>query len=324
MKIKKQKIVTIGGGTGSFVLLSGLKEYPVDITAIVSMADDGGSTGVLRDELGVLPPGDIRQCLVALSKSSDIMRELFNYRFPAGTFHGHSFGNIFLSTLEKITGGFDRAVSVSSKILKIKGKVVPVTLKNVRLVAKLKNGKKIKGQHIIDGSDLKNLKKMEIEPKAVINPAARQAIMHADKILINPGNIYGSIIPNFLIKGLVKELSKSKAKKIYVCNLMTKSGHTDGFTVIDFIEELEKYLGKNCLDYVIYNSERPTEKLIKKYSRGGEFFIETGNLKLKPKIKFIGRQLLSAKIFKAPKADFLRRTLIRHDPDKLAKLIIDL
>ena len=323
-KRKRQKIVTIGGGTGSFVVLSGLKHYPVNITAIVSMADDGGSTGVLRDELGVLPPGDIRQCLVALSESSQIMRKIFNYRFDNGTFGGHSFGNIFLSALEKITGRFDEAVAIASEILKIRGQVVPVTLKNVRLVAHLNSGKKIIGEQYINDADLSNLKKMQVKPKAEINPEALQAIKKADKIIINPGNIFCSIIPNFLIDGMAEALKKSKAKKIYVCNLMTKLEHTHNFKVIDNIIEFEKYIGKDIIDYVIYNKEKPRAELLKKYSRLGEYIIEKGNLDLRPKIKFIGRNLISSKIFHAPKADFLKRTLIRHDPAKLARLIINI
>lgn len=259
--ITRQKIVTIGGGTGSFVVLSGLKHYPTDITAIVSMADDGGSTGVLRDELGVLPPGDIRQCLVALSESSHTMRDIFNYRFGEGTFGGHSFGNIFLSTLEKVTGSFDKAVDVASKILKIRGKVIPVTLKNVRLVACLDSGKKITGEHFINEADLSNLKKMQIRPRASINPEAAHAVAKADKIIINPGNIFCSIIPNFLIDGMPEALRKSKARKIYICNLMTKLGHTHNFKVIDNILEFEKYIGKDVIDCVIYNKERPNIEL---------------------------------------------------------------
>lgn len=315
----KQKIVTIGGGTGSFTLLSGLKNYPVELSAIVSMADDGGSTGVLRDELGVLPLGDVRQCLVALSESSQILRELFNYRYANGGLSGHSFGNIFISTLEKISGNFDQAIKEAGKILRIRGKVILVTLKNTKLTAMLTSGKKIIGQHNIDESDLTNLKKLRLTPCAEANSEAVKAILEADKIVINPGNFYCSIIPNFLANGLAEAISKAKAKKIYVCNLMTKLGHTDNFTAVDFVKNINKYAGRDIIDYVIYNKEKPEERLIKKYSRKGEYFVESGNFK---NIKIISRKLLSHKIYKQKKGDKIRRFLIRHDSDKISEIIL--
>jgi uncharacterized cofD-like protein len=321
---KTQKIVTIGGGTGSFVTLSGLKKYDVDLTAIVSMADDGGSTGILRDELGVLPPGDIRQCLVALSDSSDILRELFKYRFSQGGLRGHNFGNIFLSTLEKITGGFDQAVKEASEILQIKGRVLPVTLVNAKLIATLKNGKKIVGQQHIDEFDLTNLKRIYLHPVCRVNPEIGRAIKNADKIIINPGNLYSSIIPNFLVKGLSESVRRSKAKKIYIANLMTKLGHTDGFTIARFVEELEKYLGRNIFDFVIYNKEFPDRSLLKKYARAGDYFVQPGNLSFWPHTKFLAKDILSRQIIRQNKGDMIKRTLIRHDGNKLAKIIVEL
>jgi len=322
--MKKQKIVTIGGGTGSFTLLSGLKNYPVEISAIVSMADDGGSTGVLRDELGVLPPGDVRQCLVALSESSKTMRELFNYRYSSGGLSGHSFGNIFISTLEKMSGNFEKAINEAGRILRISGRVIPVTLTNTKLVAKLANGKTIVGQQKIDDANLAGLKRLKLEPRATANPEAIKAIRQADKIIINPGNFYESILPNFLVSGIAKAIKKSRAKKIFICNLMTKAGHTDNFSVVDYLEALENYLGGNVIDCVIYNNEKPGETLIKKYSHEGEHLVRASNLRLYPKVKFIGAKLLANKISKPQKGDKLKRTLIRHDSEKLAKLIYEI
>lgn len=324
----KQKIVTVGGGSGSFVVLSGLKKYPVDLSAIVSMADDGGSAGILRDELGVLPPGDVRQCLVALSNSSQTLRKLFNYRYSSGRLAGHSFGNIFLSTLEKITGGLNIAIKEAGQILRIRGRVLPVTLKNTRLIAVLKNGKKIIGEKNIysNKKDLINLKKLYLKPKASLNPEIIGVIEKADKIIISPGDLYSSLVPNFLVKGLAQAMAKSKAKVIYIGNLMTKQGHTDKFTLIDYINTLEKYLGKNIITTVIYNKESPSPKLIKKYSREGENLVALGNLKKLPNIKFFGYNLLSHKFYKIKKGDSLGniRSLIRHDSDKLARVIFDL
>jgi uncharacterized cofD-like protein len=310
------------------MVLSGLKKYPVDLSAIVTMSDDGGSTGILRDELGVLPPGDVRQCLVALSHSSKTLRELFNYRYGNGGLSGHSFGNIFLSTLEKITGGFDTAVIEASRILRIRGYVLPVTLKSTRLVAILKNGKKIVGEKNIYcyKDDFSNIKKLYLTPPAKLNPRIFQALKEADKIVINPGDLYSSLIPNFLVKDLSKAISKSKAEVIYIANLMTKAGQTDNFTLNEYISTIEKYLGKKIIEYVVFNTETPDSKLLKKYSRYGEKLVIPGDFKKFPKIKFLGYKLLSHKIHKADKNDALsgERSFIRHDSCKLAKIIYDL
>ena len=323
-RVKIQKIVTIGGGTGSFTLLSGLKNYPVEIAAIVSMADDGGSTGVLRDELGVLPPGDVRQCLVALSESSRTMRELFNYRYSNGGLSGHSFGNIFISTLEKLSGNINEAINEAAQILRISGRVIPVTLTNTKLVAKLANDKTIIGQQKIDDANLIGLKKLRLVPRAIANQEAVKAIRRADKIVINPGNFYESILPNFLVSGIAKAIKKSRAKKIFVCNLMTKDGHTDNFSVIDYLEVLENYLGSNTIDFVIYNNEKPNEALIKKYSHEGEHLVRANKLKRYPKVKFIGAKLLAKKIYRQKRGDKLKRNLIRHDSEKLAKIVYNI
>ena len=324
----RQKIVTIGGGSGSFMVLSGLKKYPVDLSAVVTMSDDGGSTGVLRDELGVLPPGDVRQCLVALSQSSQTLRKLFNYRYGNGGLNGHSFGNIFLSTLEKITGGFDSAVVEASRILRIKGYVLPVTLKNTRLVAVLKNGKELIGEKNIycHKGNLSDFKKLYLKPRAELNPKISQFIKEADKIVINPGDLYSSLIPNFLVNGLSKAITKSKAKVIYVANLMTKPGQTDNFTLSNYISTLEKYLGKKAIKYVIFNTESPNPMLLKKYARHGEKPVLTGDFKKITGINFFGQKLLSHKIHKADENDVLagERSLIRHNPDKLAKIIYNI
>jgi uncharacterized cofD-like protein len=314
-----KKIVVIGGGTGTFTVLTGLKRYPVELSAVVSMADDGGSTGILRDELGVLPPGDIRQCLVALSTSDRLMRKLMNYRYPSGHLKGHSFGNLLLSTLEKITGSFDSAVEKTAEILHLHGKVIPATLDKVALVAYLKSGMVVRGQHTIDEHDLTNLKKIVLEPKAEANPKAAQAILEANIIVVGPGNFYTSVLPNFLLDGIKKALRKSKAKKVYVVNLMNKAGHTDGFTVRDFSSEMESYLGIK-FDYILYNTKKPSSALIKRYGRDGDKLV-----RIDPKLnskRYIGADLISKKFPKQKKGDPLVRNLIRHNSQNLAKLIL--
>lgn len=325
---KKQKIVTIGGGSGSFMVLSGLKKYPLDLSAIVSMADDGGSSGVLRNELGVLPPGDIRQCLIALSESRQVFKELFGYRYSTGGLKGHNFGNLFLSTLEKVTGGFDKAVKEASHILHIKGRVLPVTLGSARLIAVLENGKKITGEGKIysNSSDLLNLKKLYLEPAVPVNPEVITLIRQADKIIINPGDLYASLIPNFLVKGFSEAIKKAKAKVIYVGNLITKPGQTDGFTLVDYVKALEKYLGRGIIDYVIYNKEKPDGKILKNFLRQGENLVAAGDFEKFPNIKLLSCNLLSHKVYQTKKSDALNnlRSLIRHDFNKLAKVIYNI
>ncbi len=312
-----KKIVVLGGGTGTFTVLSGLKKYPVELSAVVSMADDGGSTGILRDELGVLPPGDIRQCLVALSTSDLLMRKLMNYRFSSGSFKGHTFGNILLSTLQKITENFDEAIEKLSEVLRLRGQVIPATLNKVRLVAFLNNGTFLRGQSLIYRSNLENLKKITLEPRAAANPKALRAIRESDLIVIGPGDLYSSLIPNFLISGISRAIMRSPAKKVYICNLMNRPGQTDRFTVYDYARKIEEYLGGK-LDYVIYNNKLPSLKLLKKYMREGEHLVPSVPIENN---RFIGDNLIGRHFSKAQKGDSVRRNLIRHNPDRLADLI---
>ncbi len=320
-----KKVVVMGGGTGTFTILSGLKKYPLDLTALVAMADDGGSTGVLRDELGVLPPGDVRQCLVALSRESKLLRELMNYRFPSGSFKGHSFGNLFLSSLEKITGSFDKAVEKASEILRIEGSVIPSTLEKVTLIAELATGKKIITEHLIYEANLSKLKRIYLKPQGKANPKALRAIKDADAIVVAPGHFYASIIPNLLVKGIPEAICKSRAKKIFICNLMTKHGQTDTFTVYDFVDKIKEFLGCD-FDYVIFNNKRPSSWLLKRYAREKEHLVATV---LKPSKKtysekFVGGNLLNQKIIETRYPDLLKRNLIRHNPDSAARLIVKL
>ncbi len=323
-----KKIVTIGGGTGSFTLLSGLKKYPVKISAIVSMVDDGGSTGRLRDELGVLPPGDVRQCLVALSDESEKMRDLFNYRFESGDLKGHNFGNLFLSAMEKISGGFSDGVKEASKMFDIKGKVIPVTDNDVNLFIDLKNGKKINGENEINHNyqiEKAGIKKIYLNPPAKANKAAIKAIKEADLIVIGPGNYYCSIVPNFLVKGVSKAIKESKAKVVYNCNLVNKKGHNEKFDLDDYVDSVNGFIGKNRIDYVTFNSKIPSKELIKKYEKRKEGLVEFNKGKIeKRKYKVVRANILSSKKSEYSKADVLanERALIRHDSEKLAKVLM--
>ncbi len=313
-----KKIVVIGGGTGVFTVLTGLKNYPFHLSAIITTADDGGSSGVLREEFGILPPGDIRRALVALSSDSPILANLFNYRFENGTgLKGHSFGNLFLTALERITGDFNQAIKEAAKILGIKGKVIPVTLDYTRLFARLENDLLVVGESNIDvpkhdGSLF--IKQVFLNPEPKANKEAIKAIKEADVIIIGPGDLYTSIIPNFLVKGIKKVMKKSQAKKIYVCNIMTKYGETNKFTAEDFFVTLEKYLGKGIIDYFLVNIEKPKDYYLGKYK------------KEKAELVNYDRKLLSS--WKKPKVIFTRLlrqgSLLRHNPKKLAKVICQL
>lgn len=315
---KRKNIVVLGGGTGTFTVLTGLKNYPANLTAIVTMSDDGGSTGVLRDELGVLPPGDVRQCLVALSTSDELMRSLMNYRFEEGGLKGHSFGNLLLSALEKITGDFDSAVEKASEVLSIKGRVIPSTLDKVKLAAKV-GGKTVIGENVIHKTKLNgDLEKMWLEPHGRANPKALEAIKEADVIVIGPGDLFSSLIPNLLVKGLPEAIRKSKAKKVLVCNLMSYVKHSKNFSVANFTATLEKYLGGQ-FDVVVYNSKAPSPKLIERYAREGETLTL---LELPEGRELIGEDLVATSgLPKRLKHDKIVRSLVRHDPAKIAAVI---
>lgn len=320
-----KKVVTIGGGTGSFMLLSGLKQYPIELSAIVSMADDGGSTGILRDELGVLPPGDVRQCLVALSETPDMLRELMNYRFANGGLEGHNFGNILLSALEKITGDFGTGVEEAAKILNVRGEVIPVTLSNTRLYMELEGGGLLSGEHEINVSkkfERVGVKKVFLRPRPKANPLAIRKILEADLIIIGPGNHYCAIIPNLLVPGIAEALRKTKAKIVYNCNLISKRGQTDSFSLEDYVDEVNGYIGSPRIDYVTYNIAKPPTALLKKYQSEG---LLVPFLNERPRnYRVIRADILSGKRHARQKEDKIAHTraFIRHDPEKLAKVLV--
>lgn len=321
------KIAVIGGGTGSFTLLTGLKEYTHALTALVNMVDDGGSTGVLRDELGVLPPGDVRQCLVALSDASKL-RELFNYRFEEGGLKGHSFGNLFLTALEKMTGDFSEGVELAAEVLNITGAVEPITLTDVRLIIRTKEHGELKGEHWVDESNFHGERpELRLEPEALANPKALKAIEKADIVVIAPGDIYGSLGPALIVPGVGEALARSKAFKVYVCNLVTKPGQ-EGFMVTDFADEIERLAGQNFLDAVLFNTSKPSPDLLEKYASAGELAVEYDMAKLDAApYHAYGTDLLAGTVWKnTSKSDAIAatRTLIRHDPIVVARSIVDL
>jgi uncharacterized cofD-like protein len=323
-----KKIVVIGGGTGSFTLLSSLKRHTPELTALVNMADDGGSTGILRDELGVLPPGDVRQCLVALSDSSQALRDLFNYRFPKGSsFSGHSFGNLFLSAVERMTDDFGEAVNLASEVLQITGRVLPITLENCHLVMETDGGS-VKGEYRIAQMALPPGERpdLRLEPKAQINPAARKAIMSADLVVIAPGNLYGSLVPALLVSGVAAALSATKARVVYVCNLVNKPTQTKDYGVHDYVRELERFSSPGTIDAVIYNTDIPSEQVLKAYALDGEYPVAVDDDELnKLGCQLIGGKFLSDRAHERNDDDtFILRSLIRHDADAVSQALLDL
>lgn len=310
----------MGGGTGNFTVLRGLKKHAVDLSAIVSMADDGGSTGILRDELGVLPPGDVRQCLVALSDSSRLMRSLMNYRFENGGLGGHSLGNLILSALEKVTGSFERAVEEMGRILYIKGKVIPVTTHQVRLKMILKDRKLLEGEkEIYLSQDIdKGYSKIYLEPFPEPNPHALSEIINADLVVIGPGGLHTSIIPNLLVDGVSKALRESQAKKVFICNLMNRRGQTTGYKVSDYLKEIVHYLGEDVFDYILVNNQTPDPALIERYAEEGELVENDID---DPRI--VSANLLG-ELTEKRKGDIMRRSLIRHNSTQVTKEIMNI
>lgn len=322
------KIAVIGGGTGSFTMLSELKKYTNRVAAIVNMADDGGSTGVLRDELGALPPGDVRQCLVALSNSAKI-RDLFSYRFEEGTFGGHSFGNILLTALEKTTGSFAEAVETASEILRINGVVVPGTLDDVRLRMEWPEASLVlHGERVIDADYFKHDPRratLSLIPNPAPNPTAIAAIEQADLVIISPGDLYTSLGPLLVIDGIGDALRRTKATVAYVCNLVTKEGQTAGFTVSDHASEIERFAGGRCLDYVIYNEEHPTASVAERYRQEGAYLVEHDtDVLASAHYKAIGGHFIGG-MAEEHKADLLpvTRSLIRHDAERVVKTFLE-
>jgi uncharacterized cofD-like protein len=323
------RVVVIGGGTGSFTLLQGLKKYTPNITALVNMLDDGSSTGQLRDELGVLPPGDARQNLVALSESPKL-RDLFTYRFEEGSLKGHTLGNLFLTALEKMTGNFAEGVEVASEVLGVIGKVVPITLDNAHLVVEWPDGTRVHGEVNLDEmhfSETLGRPTLSVAPKAKINPEAKEAILQADLVIISAGDVYTSIGASLSISGVSDALKRTQAKIAYMCNLVTKPGHTTGFTVSDHAAEIERLAGVPILDFVVYNTAKPPKRLFTKYTREGELLVEVDEIALQgAHYKAVGQPLVAPAGEKKKKSDPIghRRSFIRHDGDLAAQTALQL
>jgi len=308
------KIVVLGGGTGLSTLLRGLKTYSANITAIVTVADDGGSSGRLRREIGVLPPGDIRNCLAALADEEKLLTELFQYRFRAGDgLVGHSFGNLFLTVMSEVTGDLEQAIAASSKVLAIRGQVLPSTLSDMRLWADLSDGRRIEGESNITeaGGKIIRIGCTPADPPAL--PKALQAITEADFIVIGPGSLYTSIIPNLLVPEITEAIAQSKVPRVYVCNIMTQPGETDGFAVSDHIRTIDEVCGKPLFDVVLVQKTSPSAQSLIRYAQESShpvFFDREA-------VGQLGRRAILANVM-----DEDEQGLLRHNSDRLARVLL--
>lgn len=315
--VKGPKIVVIGGGTGLSTMLRGLKYYTSNITAIVTVGDDGGGSGDLREDLGMLPPGDIRNCILALADTEPIMEDLLEYRFQDGRLKNQSFGNLFLAAMAGISDNFEDAVQKMSSVLAVTGKVLPVTLDDMQLVAILENGSTISGESQIPVEVSKQgskIKKLMIEPETA-EPVleALEAIREADAIVMGPGSLYTSVIPNILVKNIRRTIRKSSALKIYISNIMTQPGETDGFSVSDHLKVLKKYGGKDIVDYVIANDGKVSQGLVEKYLEEGSEVVKLDE----KKIKELGVEIVTENLVKVSNGT------VKHNSEKLAEVLVD-
>lgn len=321
------KIVCIGGGTGTFVALKGLKQYPCHLSGIVTMSDSGGSNKRLRDEFGLLPTSDIRQCLVALSDENGgigLLRKLFMYRFEKGKgISGMTFGNLFMAALSDILGSQEEAIRQTGRVLRIHGTVIPVSLTDTNLYAKYENGHVVNEEHLIDepAHDGKlKIASVYLKPRALANPQALTAIAKADLIVLGPGDLYTSLLPNLLVTGVSEAIRISKAKKVYVVNLMTKYGQTYNFAASDHVRVVQKYIGAP-LDWVVVNNAPIPPKALGIYAKSQEYVV-ANDLASQGNTRVLAADLISRQFTLKAKSDTLIRSLIRHDSVKLGKALM--
>jgi uncharacterized cofD-like protein len=300
------RIVAIGGGTGLSSLLRGLKTYTSNLSAIVTVADDGGSSGRLRDEYRILPPGDFRQCLIALADAEPLMKQLFDHRFTEGSLGGHSFGNLFIMAMADVTGNFEHALRESGKILAVKGTILPSTLQDVTLVASI-NGGMVEGESKIPQQNAP-ITHVFLKPDgAQVNPEAAQAILNAELVVVGPGSLYTSILPNLLVEGMVEAIKASPALKVYICNLAAQSGETEGYTVDDYLRVIREHIGVDLFDFVLVNSNlthQPT---------GGQsqVIFKPADISTHPEVRFIASDVVNVRVPSHHDSDKLARTIMR-------------
>lgn len=313
------KILVIGGGTGTSTILRGLKEYTDDITAVISVYDNGGSTGRLRKDLNILATGDLRACLISLS-DNELLSELLKYRFEDGDLEGHNFGNIFLAAMYQILGDFDQAIGETGKILNITGKVLPITLQNANLIGELENGKKVIGESQIPEASHKEksrIKRIYTDPYEIkMEKSVKESILAADLIILGPGSLYTSVIPNLLAKDMLESIQKSKAKLVYISNIMQQIGETEGYGVKDHYQAIIDHSKKGLIDYIVVNNQNIDESIEEKYKKASSKIL---------KLRGDEREFFEKERVKVLEANLveIKDGTVRHHADNLAKLIFD-
>lgn len=325
------KVVILGGGTGSFVVASGLRPQPVDITMLLTMVDDGGSNRTIRDEFGLLPTSGIRQAIVALSENQTVLRKLFTYRYDKGGegLTGMTFGNLFMAAIADIMGSQKKGIAETCRLLNVKGRILPISYDDVQLVATLENGKRVVGEHRIDEPEhdgTVRIAKLTTEPAARLSPEAREALLSADLIILGPGDFYTNTIANLIVEGMDEVLRQTPAKIAFITNLMTKYGETYNYTLRDFATDLKKYLPTDHLDYIVINSNLAfPEVALRAYQneRAIPIVDDLTAADLPAQTKLVRLNLLSQVITEKQPGDTLARSMIRHDPERLARAIMD-
>lgn len=317
------RVVAIGGGTGLPVVLQGLKDLTSNLTAVVTVTDSGRSSGRIRSDFGVLPPGDMRNCLVALSDSSQLLNDLFQYRFAEGALEGMSFGNLFIAAMAKVTGSFESAVRETSRILAIRGKVLPSTYEDVHLCAKLADGAVVEGEVNVRRPGKAPITDVFLRPAdAKANEEAVNEILRADLIVIGPGSLYTSVIANLLVPAVPEAIRASKARKVYVCNIVTQAGQTDGYSCADHIAAIERCLGDRVLDAVLVNSNVPAPSILQRYQSEGSDLVRVDDKIAAHRVQIILDDLVEN--LDQRRILWEKQDLLRHDPEKLAELIWNL
>ena len=312
------RIVVVGGGTGISTMLRGLKKFSGNITAVITVADDGGGSGALREDLGMLPPGDIRNCIMALAETESVMERLLQYRFTDGRLKGQSFGNLFLAAMNGISDNFEQAVRSTGEVLAVQGRVLPVTEQDVRLTALLEDGTEIVGESNIGHhhkSHPGRIQRIRLEPGRVapVEPVI-EAIRTADLIVLGPGSLYTSILPNLLVEGVAEAITESKAARVYVCNVMTQPGETDGYCVSDHIRALWDHTNPDLFTYCLVNCGDVDDTVRERYRADGADLVMVDLSRLKK----MGIKLVESDVVET------RDRFVRHDPDKLAQAVMDI
>jgi uncharacterized cofD-like protein len=326
--MKNPSVVVIGGGTGTYTLLSALRDKPVHLTALLTMVDDGGSNRILRDDFGLLPTSGVRQAIVALSKNRSLLRELFMYRFHQGNgISGMTFGNLFLAAMADIVGDQEKGIEETCKLLSVQGEILPISLDDVRLVAKYEDGSEVTGEHLIDepAHDGKlAIVDMWTTPKAAITDKAKAALLGADYIILGPGDFFTNTVPNLVVDGVCEAIMQSRGKLIFIENLMTKYGDTIGFTAKTFIEKLAHYIPSEHLDAILINTDLEyPEEILQKYREEGAEPVrdDLDELNLGSTTQIVRAPILSHQQEQKSKSDVLARSVFRHDQEKLGDVL---